>query len=56
MVVPVTVAHEGAYQIYTNVSDCPMYQTMAAQHAQQLVTAGVDYVVVDMTSARPGTL
>ncbi len=43
--------HEGAYQIYKNVSDCPMYSDIAAQHAQQLVGAGVDFVVVDMTSA-----
>ena len=43
--------HEGAYQVYTNVADCPMYSTIAAQHAQQLVAAGVDFVVVDMTSA-----
>ena len=45
--------HEGAYQIYKNVSDCPMYSTIAAQHAQQLVAAGVDFVVVDMTSVGP---
>ena len=44
--------HEGTYQIYKNVSDCPMYNTIAAQHAQQLVAAGVDFIVVDMTSAR----
>ena len=30
-----------------------MYSIIAAQHAQQLVAAGVDFVVVDMTSARP---
>ena len=33
-------SHEGAYQIYTKQPDCPMYKTLLAQHAQQLVSAG----------------
>jgi len=43
-------AHEGAYQGFYNQPDCPGYRGTLARHAQQLVAAGVDHVLVDMTN------
>ena len=43
-------AHEGAYQVWTGQPNCADYRATLKRHAQQLVAAGVDHVLVDMTN------
>lgn len=41
-------SHEGVYQTYTNQPDCVNINDTLTRHAQQLVAAGIDHVVVRM--------
>ena len=41
---------EGTYYNQHGAPDCPEADSILRQHARQLVQAGIDYVVVDMTS------
>lgn len=44
-------ANEGTYQTYTNQPDCANIKATLTQHAQQLVAAGIDHVVVSQEAA-----